>query len=293
MMSAELSYGAGPSSSNRETKHELVDACSSEEPQTSRSLLSHPSSDKAGSQDKLFCGTVACEPLRPEFSFPTLRNTDNLYYPRRPHDGSTELVGSPQQDSKDLGSVLDALQKAKLSLHQKLNSSVLVTVEASKSQIDNMDRFKIPLTSPGLFRLPTDDFLLQATATNNHPNERLSSAEIGGRRFLSESLANSRTSFSGANHPDFRADSTLSPEFSKSRSLCGHYVYSDALFHTAPPRTVTTGNELRLPQHMYMGQPEPAAGSASSSRTMDQLDPYTGMVLPFDRTSYKYAPEYP
>lgn len=79
----------------------------------------------------------------------------------------------PHEPSNKLGSVLEELQKAKLSLRQNLNRSQLVesgyvkkTIDPSVPLVRTGDRFEFPVGSAALFRLPTD-FQFDSTTRGN------------------------------------------------------------------------------------------------------------------------------
>ncbi|KAK6156306.1 hypothetical protein DH2020_010554 [Rehmannia glutinosa] len=179
MKSPELSRAAGTSNSdNQETKQEQVDACFSEKPETSKRSLQNEN-------------IISCESSASEFSFPMSREKNNQEFLGIQHNASQyrsqqfppmvqtttqsstkispyeekstalstppkislplELAVVPQDN---LGSVLEALKRAKSSLNQKLNNSPPTAGRASGSvfqpsnnETNKTDSFQIPFLS--------------------------------------------------------------------------------------------------------------------------------------------------
>ncbi|KAI3458877.1 hypothetical protein Pfo_015540 [Paulownia fortunei] len=308
MKSPELSCAAGTlNSENREMKQEAVDASLSEEPQTSKSLPSLTDADKGSLQDeKCSSGMIACES-----SFPLSKEKSDQEFSGEQHEASAhrcqqcqpmvfamtppsanisssvgksmplhaspgsssslELAVVPRENSNNLRSVLEALQRAKLSLNQKLSSLPLVAegtsgsvIKPSNLETNKVDSFQIPVGSPGLFRLPTDN-QFEATAranpgTDAQPRFANFPPEIAPSRFFSEHFVESRSAFSGD------------------------------LFLTAPSRPFTPEIRPGVPPPRSLSQPRLSEGPSSSNR-MNHLDPYTNPVLPSVKDSYPFLPD--
>ncbi|KAL3838220.1 hypothetical protein ACJIZ3_022811 [Penstemon smallii] len=180
-------------------------------------------------QDEKPSGTIACESsAASEFSFPTSKNNNELELSRTHHENELALL--PQETSNNLGSVLEALQQAKLSLNQKLNSSAPVITPNSESH--NVDKFRVPF-SPGLFRLPTEN------------------------QFSSELYVDSRSASFGQSS----SFANIPTEMTTSRFVSEPFLdvgnaHSGALYRTSPARPLTTGiGSGDLPQrsmsHIY------------------------------------------
>ncbi|PIN03889.1 hypothetical protein CDL12_23584 [Handroanthus impetiginosus] len=281
LKSPELSCGVGRvDSDHRDTMQEIVDACFSDEHQGSKSLPSLTDVDKGSLQDeKCRSGIIAYESSASEFSFPMSKERSDQELAGKQHEtahasanissshvekstpqyvspgrsSSLSLAVVPQATSDNLGSVLEALQRAKLSLNQKISSSTLTAgnvITPSNPQTNKVENFNIPTVSSSVFRLPTDTF------------ETTTRVNIG-----------TQSSFA-----DFR------PEFSPNRFLTEPFPesrrgFSRELFLTAPQRSYTS--EIR---------PRPSEVPPSSSRT-NHLDPYADPSLPLIRTSYPFLPD--
>ncbi|KAL8050536.1 hypothetical protein ABFX02_06G087500 [Erythranthe guttata] len=152
---------------NQETK---------QEPQISKSLPPVTyDNHKVNSQEQKLVG----ESSATEFSFPTSKEKSDNDSSEKQHEASAlrthpslqlsssssrELSIMPRETSNNLGSVLEALQRAKLSLNQKLNNlppsaggaTSSSAVKPSNLETDKVDSWRIPISSPGLFRLPID-----------------------------------------------------------------------------------------------------------------------------------------
>ncbi|KAK6131857.1 hypothetical protein DH2020_034397 [Rehmannia glutinosa] len=277
MKSPELSRAAGTSNSdNQETKQEQVDACFSEKPETSKRSLQNEN-------------IISCESSASEFSFPMSREKNNQEFLGIQHNASQyrsqqfppmvqtttqsstkispyeekstalstppkislplELAVVPQDN---LGSVLEALKRAKSSLNQKLNNSPPTAGRASGSvfqpsnnETNKTDSFQIPVISPGLFRLPTD-----YQPENARPGFANFPPENSLGRFLSEPF--------------------------DSRS-----AFSSDLFLTDPYRPFT-------PERPFS---QPRLSEGPSSNRMNRLDSYTNPVLPSVKDSYPFLPD--
>ncbi|GFQ02623.1 hypothetical protein PHJA_002406300 [Phtheirospermum japonicum] len=291
MKSPELSRAAAKSNSkSQEAKQELVNACSNTEPppQTSKSTMPSlsDSADKRGSHDEKYIN--ACES---EFSFPMSKQKSDKDFSRKQHEasehrsqqilptfqttthGSTktssyeektmplfasnrissplELALMPQEPSNNLGPVLEALQRAKSSLNQKLNN-LPVPTNAERNKVES---FQIPFGTPGLFRLPTDyQFETGIEARPRFANS-LPENTLGG--FHSKPFVKSESDFSGH------------------------------LFLTAPYRPLTQEIRLGISPERSLSQPRSNEGPSSASIRTNNLDPYTNPV----RDSYPFLPD--
>ncbi|XP_047964755.1 uncharacterized protein LOC125209189 [Salvia hispanica] len=157
---------------------------------------------------------------------------------------SFDLAVVPQETSS-LGSVLEALQRAKLSLNEKLSSSHQVAermsgrvIQPPNAYMNMMNGFQIPFATPGLFRLPTD-YQFEPTARVN--------PGIGPQPI-----------FANFTEP------YVEPRSDASRDL----------FHTAPSRSLTP--EIRYtaaPPHRFLSQPRLGGGDPSPSTSTNHLDP--------------------
>nr|GEV99502.1 hypothetical protein [Tanacetum cinerariifolium] len=94
--------------------------------------------------------------------------SDNQNRPPDPPQVSCEPTPGNEEIADNLGSVLEALQQAKLSLKQNLDKVPLLENGPSISAYNSEDKFPVPFSSVGLFRLPTD-YEYGGTATNG-PN---------------------------------------------------------------------------------------------------------------------------
>lgn len=267
-------------SDNQEVKQQAADASVSEPPQNSQG--SPPAADdEKGSlrDDKHSTGIAAPEPSASEFSFPKTEKSLEDFSGRaadeasrhrsrqymsteqapektsQPYAGksvplsgassSFDLAVVPQETSTSLGSVLEALQRAKLSLNEKLSSSHQVAERMSGSVIqppnaytNTMNGFQIPFATPGLFRLPTD--------YQFEPSARVNPG------FGPQPI------FANMTEPYVEPSSDLSRD----------------LFHTAPSRSLTP--EIRstaAPPHRFLTQPRLGGGDPSPSTSMNHLDP--------------------
>ncbi|XP_042068245.1 uncharacterized protein LOC121811452 isoform X2 [Salvia splendens] len=160
---------------------------------------------------------------------------------------SFDLAVVPQETSTSLGSVLEALQRAKLSLNEKLSSSHQVAermsgrvIQPPNAYTNTMNGFQIPFATPGLFRLPTD-YQFEPTARVN--------PGIGPQLI-----------FANFTEP------YVEPRSDVSRDL--HRMY------TAPSRSFTP--EIRstaAPPHRFLSQPRLGGGDPSPSTSTNHLDP--------------------
>ncbi|XP_059665983.1 uncharacterized protein LOC132311864 [Cornus florida] len=133
------------------------------------------------------------------------------------HEGSSffnkegrqnELALMPRDTSNKLGSVLEALQQAKLSLKHNLNRFPLIeggsvgkAIEPSVPAMRTGDRVEVPIGCAGLFRVPTDSQFEGNTRANFlHSGSRLSLTNYypdtgyGDDRFMASPYLNSRPS---------------------------------------------------------------------------------------------------
>jgi hypothetical protein len=178
-----------------------------------------PPSHMGGTQNQNTSSSFASEPVAPEFAEhmtkwkqnqesvesyrhqPSLSSQHELHSPAPSSDvGSCFLKGDtsvsrndlyalvPHEPSHGLGSVLEALKQARVSLKQKMNQVPLIegasvgkAVEPSVPATNTGNLMEIPVGCAGLFRLPTD-FLLEAGTqadflgsgsgtTNYYPNQ--------------------------------------------------------------------------------------------------------------------------
>ncbi|KAL7107994.1 hypothetical protein ACP275_06G088200 [Erythranthe tilingii] len=148
-----------------------------QEPQISKSLPPVTyDNHKVNSQEEKLVGESSAS----DFSFPTSKEKSDKDSSEKQHEASAlrthpssqlssssssrELSIMPRETSNNLGSVLEALQRAKLSLNQKLNNLPPLAGGATSSNVvkpsnletDKFDSWRIPIGSPGLFRLPID-----------------------------------------------------------------------------------------------------------------------------------------
>lgn len=217
-----------------------------------------------------------------------------------PISSSLELAVVPQESSNSLGSVLEALQRAKLSLSQKLNSSPQVAEGRSLSALEpsNTDSFLIPFGTPGLFRLPTDYQYESTTRVD---------AGIGAN----PSFGNFPHGFGADRRTDYQYEATTpgigaSPSlgifphaFGADRLLTEPLVeprsgLSGDLFRTVPSRSLTTP-EMRPvvpPPERFLSQPRLGGGSLPSTST-SHLDPYPSSVRPPFQDPYKSSARQP
>ncbi|CAI9773039.1 unnamed protein product [Fraxinus pennsylvanica] len=235
------------SSGNQEMKSEQVEAYVYQESQTSKSLPSITDANKGNLPDRRCSGMISFDSSAPEFSHPMSMGSSDQQFSGNHHDaplhsshqclpscnssyssakiplshagnsmpmyvssGSPlchDLAVMPQQTFTDLGSVLEKLQQAKLSLKQNLNSSPLVPGgtpgnigKSSNPETNTLDKFKIPVAYPGLFRLPTDNEF-EAINRSNRPGIGTEfgfpqiSPESAGERFSSNPFVESRSAF--------------------------------------------------------------------------------------------------
>ncbi|KAL2548948.1 hypothetical protein Fot_10478 [Forsythia ovata] len=301
------------STGNQETKSEPVEAYFDEEPQTSKSLPSIPDANMANLSDQRCSGMITFESSAPDFSRPmSIGNSDQQFsgnhhdaplhsfhqclpsctssYPSTKisssHAGnsmpmyvssgipsSCDLAVMPQDTFTDLGSVLEKLQQAKLSLKQNLNSLPLVpqgtsgnVIESSCHETNTVDKFKIPLAYPGLFRLPTDNEF-EAINRGNRPGIGTQlgftkiSSEGAGERFFSNPFVESRSAFVGDQ------------------------------FLSVPPSPFT---EIRPGVSMQgpLSQPRLSAGPPSSDG-MNYRNPHMNMALPSSSNDfYPFLPDF-
>ncbi|KAG6414848.1 hypothetical protein SASPL_122222 [Salvia splendens] len=267
-------------SDNQEVKQQAADASVSEPPQNSKGSTPAADDEKGSLRDdKHSTGIAAPESSASEFSFPKTekrledfsgraaneasRHRSRQYMSTeqvpektfQPFAGKSVLSGAsssfdlavvPPETSTSLGSVLEALQRAKLSLNEKLSSSHQVAERTSGSVIqppnpytNTMNGFQIPFATPGLFRLPTD-YQFEPTAGVN--------PGIG----LQPIFANFTEQY-------------VEPRSDVSRDL----------FHIAPSRSLTP--EIRstaAPPHRFLSQPRLGGGDPSPSTSTNHLDPH-------------------
>ncbi|PWA51113.1 hypothetical protein CTI12_AA466550 [Artemisia annua] len=162
-----------------------------------------PCSDKVTSEiQELDVGAVDAnfsqEPKSDAEPFLTQKNSDmkteasdNQNRLPDPPQASYEPTLGNEENADNLGSVLEALQQAKLSLKQNLDKyPLLENGPSTSSAYKSGDKFPVPFSSAGLFRLPTD-YEYGGTTTNG-PN---SLTYDSGSQFISspyrESLSRS------------------------------------------------------------------------------------------------------
>ncbi|KAH6813576.1 hypothetical protein C2S51_022594 [Perilla frutescens var. frutescens] len=305
----ELSCAPGTlDSDDQELKQEPADAIG-EEPQTSKVSPSVADADKGILQgERCSTGIVAPESLTSDFSFPksvkspedfsgradeASRHRSQQYLPTvsliehtppktSPSyaeqitplswaSSSYELAVVPQDTLSSLGSVLEALQRAKLSLSQKLSSSPLAAegtsgnaVGPSNTETNKMDGIQVPFGTPGLFRLPTD-YQFEATTRSNPGND-------------------AQPSFGNFPH-EFAADRFLAEPFVEPRS-----GLSGDLFRTVPSRTLSPEMRPVFSPQRFLSQPRLGGGTPPST-AMSHLDHYSNHVLPPRQDSYPFLPD--
>ncbi|KAG6436364.1 hypothetical protein SASPL_101261 [Salvia splendens] len=306
--SLEQSGAAGKlDSDNQEVKEQPANAHAGELPQISKVSPPAADDNKGSLRDQKYSTSIAApESLASEFSFPkseksledfagraadeasrhrpqqyvptvsqiehALRNTSPSYAGKSTllsrSSSSLELAVVPQETSSSLGSVLEALQRAKLSLSEKLSSSPQVAegksgnvVQPPNVYTNTMDGFQIPFGTSGPFRLPTD-YEFDATASVN--------PGIGVRPSLT-------------NIPyEYAADRFLTVPYVEPRSA----VPGD-LFHTASSRSLTP--EMRsaaAPPHRFLSQPWLQGGDPSPSTSTNHLNP----LVPPSQELYPFSP---
>lgn len=237
--SSELPCAPGATDSdNQEMKQDSTNPRFGEEP----GLPPVADAEKQRMQDEK--RSRECSPL--EFSFPVSEKSNQDYSGKHHEPSSTHRVqqrplmdstishtppnissGSPssfelaivsQETSNGLGSVLQALQRAKLSLNEKLSNAI----SPSNTETNHVGSYPVPSGTPGLFRLPTDYPLEAATRANpsNGAQQNFASypsSENFPGRFLSEPFVESRSPFYSAPNSPFGPESSLG--FSPQRSL--------------------------------------------------------------------------
>ncbi|ONK57170.1 uncharacterized protein A4U43_C10F17320 [Asparagus officinalis] len=140
-----------------------------------------------------------------------------------PH-GQQKYRQLPQEHGNKLGNVLEALQRAKLSLSQELkklpssSQGTLSVVTPTNSQTRATESLNIPIGSADLFRLPTDSY----------PRAQLSLPELNGAR---SSLLPDRPDVGyGYQHSNTTSYMEIGPRFVRSREYIDNYsnMYSRA-----------------------------------------------------------------
>ncbi|KAL2227663.1 UNVERIFIED_CONTAM: hypothetical protein Sindi_2125000 [Sesamum indicum] len=279
-------------SDNQEMKEEPADAHFSE-PQTSKSSSSLADAGKGSLQDgKCNSNISACESSALECSFPMSNESSDQGLSGKQHEASANISSShvgkntplhassrssssselpivPQETSKNVASVLDALQLAKLSLNQKLTSFAPVARGASgnaikpfNQEINNVHSFRVPVSSPGLFRLPTD-YQYEANARAN--------LGIGGRSTFANFL------------PEIAPGRLLSEPFVESQSL-----FPGDPFLTAPHRPFTPEIRSEIPPQRSLSLSQHRLSQGPSSY---HLDHFTSPVLPPVKDTYPFLPD--
>lgn len=330
------------STDNQEVKQQLTDAPVSEEPQ-----ISEASPSVADGENVTL---VRPESSASEFSFPKseklLEDRSQQYLPavsmiehtpepktppydagkNTPFSSSLELAVVPQETSNSLGSVLEALQQAKLSLSQKLSSSPQVAEGRSRNVLEpsNTDHFQIPFGTPGLFRLPTDYQYEVTTRVNsgiganpgfgNFPREfgadrptdyqyeattRVNSG-IGANpsfgNFSRELGADRPTGYQyEATTPGIGAKSSIGNfphPFDADRFLTEPFVeprsgLSGDLYRTVPSRSLTPEMRPVVPPERFLSQPRLGGGGPPSTST-SHLNPYSSSVRPPFQDPYPF-----
>ncbi|KAK4431102.1 hypothetical protein Salat_0872200 [Sesamum alatum] len=280
-------------SDNQEMKQELSDAPFSE-PQTSKSSSSLTDADKGSLQDgKCNSNISACESSALEWSFPMSnenerdqgfsekqreasanissshvgKNTPLNASPRS--SSSSELPILPQESSKNVASVLDALQQPKLSLNQKLNTFAPIdggtsgnAIQPYNQEKNNACSFRVPVSSPGLFRLPTD-YQYEATGRAN--------LGIGGRSTFGNFL------------PEIAPSRFLSEPFVESRS-----AFPCDPFLAVPNRPFTPEIRWEIPPQRSLSLSQHRLSEGPSSYGLDH---FTSPVLPPVKDSYPFLPD--
>lgn len=144
--------------------------CSPPPPPCSDKLTSEIQELDAGAVDTNF----SQEPKSDTEPFLTQKNSDmkteasdNQNRPPDPPQASYEPTLGNEENADNLGSVLEALQQAKLSLKQNLDKYPLLENGPSTSAYKSEDKFPVPFSNVGLFRLPTDYEYGGTTARTN------------------------------------------------------------------------------------------------------------------------------
>ncbi|KAL8538783.1 hypothetical protein ACS0TY_000699 [Phlomoides rotata] len=281
-------------SDNQETKQDSTNARFGEEPGTSKSSPAVTDAEKQNMPDEKYSREYSAS----EFSFPVSEKS-NQEFSRKHHEASTrrsqqyppmvstishtpsnissgspssfELAVVPQETSNSLGSVLQALQQAKLSLHGKLGNSPQVeggssinAVNPSNTETNHVSSYPIPSGIPGLFRLPTD-YPVEATTRAYQGNGVQQSfanypSEIAPGRFLSESFVESRSA-----------------------------LYGDP-FHSVPNRPLAPETRLGYSPQRSLFLSQPRLSEALSDR-MNHFDAYRNPVPPQLTDSYPFLPD--
>ncbi|KAL1557732.1 hypothetical protein AAHA92_08278 [Salvia divinorum] len=288
--SPEQSGAVGTLDSNyQEVKQQPADASISEPPQTSKGSPPAADDEKESLRDDKHSTSIAAPESTSEFSFPKAEKSLEDFSGRaadeasrhksrqylftehepgktsQPYAGksvplsgassSFELAVVPQETTSSLGSVLEALQRAKLSLNEKLSRSPQVAegmsgnaIQPPNAYTNTMSGFQIPFGTPGLFRLPTD-YQFEPTARVN--------PGIGVQPNF-------------ANFPhEFAADRLITERYLDPRS-----AVSGDPFHTAPSRSLTpeTRSTAAL-LHRFLSQPQLGGGDPGPSTSTNHLDP--------------------
>ncbi|CAA3032677.1 Hypothetical predicted protein [Olea europaea subsp. europaea] len=176
-----------------------------------------------GSSDQQFSGKHLDAPLHSSLqclpsctsSYPSakitlIRTGDSVpMYVSSGSPSSRDLAVMRKETFTDLDSVLENLQQAKLSLKQNLNSLPLVpggasgnVIKSSNPETSNVDKFKIPVAYPRLFRLPTDNEF-ETINRGNRPSIGTQlgftkiSSEGAGEMFFSNPSVESRSALVG------------------------------------------------------------------------------------------------
>ncbi|XP_073316370.1 uncharacterized protein [Primulina huaijiensis] len=282
--------GGTLSSNNLEMKEKLLETHFGEELETHQSFLSPPDEKKRLFQDQGCSHMITREPPMLESSFPVLEENIDKENSRKDHEApslpvyctmnsstnissNAEKIFSPivsasssssnklpvvqQETSKDLGSVLEALQQAKSSLKQKIATSLPIAGGTSNT----LDTFRFPPSSPALFRLPTD---YQATSTSKHP------------------VIDAKSSFANFS-PEIYGDKLYPEPYIDPRN-----ALSDVTLLTFPSSPSTESWHGATPQRS-LSYPRHSTGPPSHNISYNTA-PFTNTVPPV-RDSYHFLPD--
>ncbi|XP_073033151.1 uncharacterized protein [Primulina eburnea] len=274
-----FSVAGGTLSSNKlEMKGKLLETHSGEELETHQSFLSPPDEKKGLFQDQGCSHVITREPpmlesSRKDHEAPSLpiyctmthsstnisSNAEKIFPPivSASSSSSNKLPVVLQETSKDLGSVLEALQQAKSSLKQKIATSLPIAGGTSNT----LDTFRFPPSSPALFRLPTD---YQATSTAKHP------------------VIDAKSSFANFS-PEIYGDKLYPKPYIDPRN-----ALSDVTLLTFPSSPSTESWHGATPQQS-LSYPRPSTGPPSHN-ILYNTAPYTNTVPPV-RYSYPFLPD--
>lgn len=295
----------------QDLKSERTNVLLSKEPSKSQPNGVLPPSQTGSLQNESASSGIASEPIAQEFAFPTTRCNQNQgsiesYRHEPPSSSNHETLphgshekqyayspssdgGSsfrsrdiprsqnnpyalvPHEPAKGLGSVLEALKQAKVSLEHKINRapsmevvSVSKGVEPSVRATKNL--MEIPVGCAGLFRLPTD-FLSESATQTNFPGSRSSTSNYYPNRGALVSAGDR---------------SVISPSLEVRPGF------------STPDHYLTSGYANTL-SRVYTGQPQfsPYLDGIMPSSSQSTQPAYTTYPSSLSRPSYPSVPAYP